>query len=202
MPSGPGGGGRAGGKGRGRGRGLGHGRKPLADPASAEAARGRAIGLLSRRDYPRRALKERLADSGFADEAAESAVAALEDERLVNDARYVEATVAGRTARGQGPIRIALELRRQGVSAALVAAAVDARAPEWTERARDLRRRRFGADPPKDARERARQIRFLLQRGFSGDHIRWALGARGGDELELDDTSHDVDSEGEIPSDE
>jgi regulatory protein len=199
MPSG-----RGGGKGRGRGRGLGlgHGRKPLADPASAEAARDRAIGLLSRRDYPRRALKERLADSGFADEAAELAVAALEDERLVNDARYVEAAVAGRAARGQGPIRIALELRRQGVSAALVAEAVDARAPEWAERARDLRRRRFGAGPPKDAAERARQIRFLLQRGFSGDHIRFALGVRGGDEPELDDTSHDVDCAGEIAADE
>jgi regulatory protein len=195
MPSGPGGG-------RGSGKGRGHGRKPLADPASAEAARGRAIGLLSRRDYPRRALKERLAKSGFADEAAESAVAALEDERLVNDGRYVEAAVAGRAARGQGPIRIALELRRQGVSAALVAAAVDARAPEWAERARDLRRRRFGTGPPQDATERARQIRFLLQRGFSGDHIRSALGVRGGDDLGLDDTDHDVDDGGEIRTDE
>lgn len=195
MPSGHGGG-------KGRTRGFGRGRKPPEDPASADAARGRAIGLLSRRDYPRRALKKRLAESGFADAAAESAVTALEDERLVNDARYVEAAVAGRTARGQGPIRIALELRRQGVAAALVAAAVDARSPEWAERARDLRRRRFGADPPKDAKERARQIRFLLQRGFSGDHVRRALDARAGDDLELDDAACDAGPEGEDPADE
>jgi regulatory protein len=195
MPSGHGGG-----TGRPRGRGFGRGRKSPEDPASAEAARGRAIGLLSRRDYPRRALKERLADSGFAEEAAESAVAALEDERLVNDARYVEAAVAGRTARGQGPIRIALELRRRGVAAGLIAAAVDAPSPQWAERARDLRQRRFGADPPRDAKERARQIRFLLQRGFSGEHIRRALDGRAADDL--DDAGLDAGPHGEDPADE
>jgi len=186
MPSGPGHGG-----GTGRRRGFGRARKPPEDPASAEAARGRAIGMLSRRDYPRRALKERLADSGFAEEAAESAVTSLEDERLVSDERYVESAVAGRTARGQGPIRIALELRRQGVAAALVAAAVDPKSPEWAERARDLRQRRFGAEQPRDPRERARQVRFLLQRGFSGEHVRRALDARLGDDLDLDEAGAD-----------
>jgi len=189
VPSGPG---HGGGAGRARGRGFGRGRKRPEEPASAEEARGRAIGLLSRRDYPRRALKQRLADSGFADEAAESAVAALEDERLVDDARYVEAAVAGRTARGQGPIRIALELRRLGVGAALVAAAVDARSPEWAERACELRRRRFGAEPPREPKERARQVRFLLQRGFGGDHIRRALEARAGEDFELDEGGLDA----------
>jgi len=198
VPSGPG---HGGGKGRARGRGFGRGRKPPEDPTSAEGARGRAIGLLSRRDYPRRALKERLADSGFAEDAAESAVAALEDERLVNDARYVESAVAGRSARGQGPIRIALELRRQGVAAALVAAAVDARAPEWAERARELRRRRFGAELPRDRKERARQVRFLLQRGFGGDHVRHALDARAGEELDLEDAAFEAGADAEDPAD-
>jgi regulatory protein len=199
MPSGPG---HGGGKGRLRGRGFGRARQPPEDPASAEAARGRAIGLLSRRDYPRRALKERLADSGFAEEAAESAVATLEDERLVNDERFVESAVAGRTARGHGPIRIALELRRQGVAAALVAAAVDAKSPLWAERARELRRRRFGAALPRDPRERTRQVRFLLQRGFTGEHVRHALDGRLGEDPDLDDLSVEAAVDGEDPADE
>ena len=188
--------------GRGRppkaGRAFGRGRKPPADPASAEAARGRAISLLSRRDYPRRQLKARLEDSGFEDRAAESAVAGLEDERLVNDARYVESAIAGRRARGQGPLRIALELRRAGVPAALIREALDPRAAEWTERAIELRRRRFGAARPATAKERARQLRFLLQRGFSADQVRRALGA--GADLELEDlgsTAHEADGDAE-----
>ena len=161
---------------------------PPEAPESTAAARGRAIRLLARRDYPRDLLKGRLTDSGFDEGAAEAAVSALEDERLVNDARYVDGAVRSRTERGQGPVRIALELRRLGVGAELVAAAVDARAPEWCERAAALRRRRFGASPPADSRERARQVRFLLQRGFSGAQVRHALAGAGDDpDLGLDD---------------
>ena len=173
MPSGRG----QGGDRRTGRRGFGRARRPPDDPDSKEAARGRAIGLLSRRDLPAGALRGRLADAGFASGAADEAVDELIDERLVNDARYVEAAVASRTARGQGPVRIAMELKRLGVAADLVSGAVDARHPDWLERAADLRRRRFGAAPPTDARERARQARFLLYRGFTGEHLRAAFGA-------------------------
>ncbi len=181
-------------RGRGGRGGFGRRARPPEQPDSPEAARGRAIGMLARRDYPAKMLKSRLTDSGYAPEAADAAVTTLEDERLVNDLRYVESAVAGRTARGQGPIRIALELRRQGVAAELVTAAVDSRSPDWAERAAELRRRRFGAAAPADRRERARQVRFLLQRGFAGDHVRHALGAGLEAELEMDldaDELHD-----------
>jgi regulatory protein len=177
----------------GRRGGRGGGRRPLADSASAEAARGTAIGLLSRRDYARSALKDRLTDAGFESATAESAVVGLEQERLVNDERYVEAAVAGRIARGQGPLRIALELRRAGVSPALVAAAIDSQAPEWRDRAILVQRRRFGPGAPRDPRQRARQARFLLYRGFTSDHVRAALGAR------ADETFADLELAAEDP---
>jgi regulatory protein len=151
--------------------------------------------MLARRDYPAKLLKSRLTESGYAPEAADAAVSTLEDERLVNDLRYVEAAVAGRTSRGQGPIRIALELRRQGVAAELVAAALDGRSPHWAERAAELRRRRFGAAAPADGRERSRQVRFLLQRGFSGEHVRHALGAGLEEDLEVDLQSAELHGE-------
>jgi regulatory protein len=173
---------------------FGRGRaRPPEQPQSPEAARGKAIGLLARRDYPAKLLRSRLTESGYEPQAAEAAVTSLETERLVNDQRYVEAAVAGRVSRGQGPIRIALELRRQGVAADLVAAAVAARDPQWLTRAADLRRRRFGEAAPADARERARQVRFLLQRGFAGDHVRHALGAAHDPDLGLDLEAGDLD---------
>jgi regulatory protein len=175
VPSGP----RSGGGGTLRtGRrfgGRGHGRS-VEEPANATQARARAVGMLSRRDYPRAALKGRLTDAGFEAVAAESAVAELEDERLVNGHRYVEAAVASRIARGQGPIRIEMELRRLGVAPELVASAVNRRAPEWAERARAVQRRRFGAGEPVDSAARTRAMRFLLYRGFTGEQVRAALG--------------------------
>jgi regulatory protein len=154
------------------------------------AARARAVGLLARREYPRALLEARLTGAGFAAAAAAAALDGLEREWLLNDARYAEAAVASRSARGLGPLRIALELKRQGVAAELIDAAVDARAREWDARAAAVRRRQFGAAQPRNATERARIARFLLYRGFSGRQVSAALGAAGRDEfadLELTD---------------
>ena len=48
-----------------------------------------------------------------------------------------------------------------------------------TARARDVWRRKFGRIP-QDAEERSKQMRFLLQRGFSQSAVRAAL--KGGDD--------------------
>ncbi len=162
-------------------------KKPPVDPANPEAARQKAIGLLARRDFGSKELKGRLARAGYESEAAQSAVEDLQDERLVDDARYVDHAVASRIARGQGPVRITLELKRLGIAPDLVERAVDARSPDWDVRAADLRRRRFGAAPPEDAAERTRQVRFLLYRGFTSAHVRAAFGRAAADLEDLDD---------------
>jgi len=38
-----------------------------------------------------------------------------------------------------------------------------------------VRRKRFGAEPPRDFHERAKQARFLQYRGFTSDQVRAAL---------------------------
>lgn len=185
-----------GGFGRGR-RGFGRGRrKPPAEPDNPEAARQKAIGLLARRDFASRELQGRLADAGYEPEAAAAAVTELEEDRLVDDERYVESAVASRIARGQGPIRIALELKRVGVAPALVERAVEAKSPEWGARAVELRRRRFGREVPQGPKERARQIRFLLYRGFTMDHVRSALGNEGLEDL-ADESGVDLEAVGD-----
>ncbi|MEI6457890.1 MAG: regulatory protein RecX [Pseudomonadota bacterium] len=170
--------------------------KPPADPASGAAARGKALSLLSRRDYPSKQLRDRLGEAGFAAGAVEAAVTDLEDQRFVNDERYVETAVAGRTSRGQGPVRITIELVRRGCPKELVAAYVQREHADWIDHAIALRTRRFGAVAPVDARERARQVRFLLQRGFTGTQVRAALGAAGvAEELDLEDEPVDFDAD-------
>ncbi len=166
------------------------------DPTDSEAARSKAIGWLARRDYPSKLLRARLGEAGFEADAAESAVADLEDARYVNDERYVEAAIAGRAARGQGPVRIALELHRQRCPKELVESLLRRDDPEWKDRAVALRLRRFGAGEPADARERQRQIRFLLQRGFTAAQVRAALTDVGGSaEVDLDDQQVDLEGD-------
>jgi len=105
-----------------------------------------------------------------------TAVAELASEGVVNDERYAHNYVAYHAARGQGPVRIAAELKGMGLAAPLIDVAL-ASAPDWRMLARQARSARFGPAPPADWPDKARQARFLQYRGFSADHIRAATGA-------------------------
>ncbi len=148
-----------------------------AGPDDAAAARLEALRSLNRRDYGAAELTARLVERGFFAATAEAVVAALVRERFVDDARYAEHFVTAHAGRGQGPVRIAMELRQLGVDASIAEAAIDASSAGWRERCAQVRRRRFGASVPADYAERARQARFLTYRGFTADQVRAAMGS-------------------------
>ncbi|MFN3587431.1 MAG: regulatory protein RecX [Moraxellaceae bacterium] len=153
-----------------------------AEPPSLESLRGRALALLTRREHSRAELEARLRATGADDGQVALVLQELADRHLQSDSRFAEAFVRSRVLRGQGPRVIAAELRQRGVDPALAAVALAAADADWHGRATELRRRRFGDALPTDARERARQMRFLQYRGFSGEQIRQALG--GGSETD------------------
>ena len=150
------------------------------DPSGVRLA---ALRLLNRRDYCAAELVARLVERGADKQLSAEVVAGLGRERMVDDARYAENFVAWHAGRGQGPIRIAHELKELGVAATLVDEAVDASSPEWRARCAKVRRRRFGDEPPSEWKERGRQARFLQYRGFNADQVRAALGH----DIELDE---------------
>lgn len=134
--------------------------------------RERALRFLARREHARAELARKLAPHA---ESAEQLGALLDDlaaRRLLSDERYAEMRVNARSAR-YGNARLAHELRTQGVADELVAEALAAGDDELT-RARAVWRRKFDA-PPADATERAKQMRFLMSRGFAGETIRRVL---------------------------
>ena len=134
--------------------------------------RERALRLLARREHARVELARKLAPHA---ESAEQLATLLDDltaRRLLSDERYAEMRMNARSSRF-GDARLTHELRMQGVSEALVGEALAAGEDELT-RARRVWQRKFG-DAPGDAAERARQMRFLMHRGFSGATIRRVL---------------------------
>jgi len=143
------------------------------DPAAARSA---AIALLTRRDFTTEDLRKRLQGKGFDPGVVAGMITELVEERVLDDARYAANHVSYGASRGHGPLRIAAELRSLDLPTALVDTAVS-EGPDWRALARDVRRRKFGSEPPSDWGEKARQARFLQYRGFSSDHIRSALGA-------------------------
>ncbi|MGH8149776.1 MAG: regulatory protein RecX [Steroidobacteraceae bacterium] len=104
-----------------------------------------------------------------------TALAELTAEHALDDARYAGNYVAYHAARGQGPVRIAADLKALGLPGELIDSALEA-GPDWRALARQARVRKFGPDAPGNWAEKGRQARFLQYRGFSSDHIRSALG--------------------------
>jgi regulatory protein len=150
--------------------------------ADERTVRTAALALLAGRDFARRELARRLSDRGYPEPLVEQVIESLASERLIGDERFAGQFVTQRAARGQGPLRIRQELAQRGVPAETVEQALEQAGEDWTGRAREVRRKRFGAALPADFRERAKQARFLQYRGFSGEQARAALGP--GDEFD------------------
>ena len=139
-------------------------------------AREAAIAMLARRDHSRAELERRLLSRGYSVEALAALIPELIESRALDDVRFAHHYVSYHVARGQGPLRIRVELEALGVGAELIEAAL-AWEQDWPALAREQRSRRFGPRVPVSRVEQLRQARFLQSRGFSSDHIRAALGA-------------------------
>lgn len=144
--------------------------------ADRGAVRAAAVTLLARRDFAHRELHEKLTARGFDAASVTAVLAELTGERLLDDERYAQNYVSFHARRGQGPVRIAADLRQHGLAGESIEAAL-ASGPDWHTLARSARVARFGPKPPGSWAEKARQARFLQYRGFSSDHIRTATGA-------------------------
>jgi regulatory protein len=144
--------------------------------ADERTVRTAAYALLAGRDFSRHELTERLLRKGYDPGVVEAAVAALVAEGLLREERYAAQFVTQRVGRGRGPARIRMDLREKGVAAEAIDQALETAETDWVAAAREVRRRKFGAAPPADFHERAKQARFLQYRGFSSAQIRAALG--------------------------
>jgi regulatory protein len=144
--------------------------------------RRQAIRLLARREHTGAELARKLAAYGTPQEIA-AVIADLQASQLQSDGRAAESYLRSHAAR-LGAGRLRQDLRTRGVSAELIEAQLAAGAlPGELDRARAVWARKFPAVPA-DAREWARQARFLQGRGFAGDVIRQLLkqAAGGGDQ--------------------
>jgi regulatory protein len=130
--------------------------------------KAQAIRLLARREYPRVELEQRLMAKGGDREAVKDALDDLARTGLLSDVRYAEALVRQK-AGGYSRHSIARILKHKGVDPQIVQEVLEPLAVEDDcEQARVLWMRRFGSLPTND-RERARQVRFLVSRGYSVD---------------------------------
>lgn len=136
--------------------------------------KNRAIGLLARREHSVAELRRKLQGADGGDQL-EVVLEELAEANLQSDARFAEALVRSLIQRGQGPLRVRQALQQKGVGVSLVQQALAEAEVDWFELANNVHQRRFGSSPADQPKERARQIRFLLYRGFNQDQVNYAL---------------------------
>lgn len=135
------------------------------------------MDLLARREHGRAELARKLRQRGAAGEMIDAELERLAEEGLLSDQRFLECFIRSRANAGYGPLRIRDELGQRGLPRSAVERALADSGIDWADNLRQLWRRRF-AGLPQDARERAKQGRFLLQRGFALEGVNRLL--RGG----------------------
>jgi regulatory protein len=131
--------------------------------------------LLTRREHTCQELRQKLQHKGFSPELAEQVTEDLRQEGLVSDERFAESYLRSRIDKGYGPVRIQYELRQRGASDDIIAATVIEDDPDWLERARRVREKRFGHKLPKDIKDKLKQQRFLQYRGFTQQQLKYAV---------------------------
>lgn len=136
----------------------------------------RALGLLVRREHSRKELTRKLAARGVEADEARAAVDKLAEAGWQDDARFAELLVRSRAASGHGPVHVRAELRTHGLGGEAIAAAMEGFDGDWNAIARDIVRRRFGADGTNTLAGQRKAADFLLRRGFAMEQVRAALG--------------------------
>ena len=116
-------------------------------------------------------MARKLRARGYADDTVAATLGALVAQGLLSNSRYAESFVHSRFQRGQGPLRIRAELRERGIDDGLIDACLEAYATRWKERIEQVRLKKFGPERPDSLSERNRQMRFLLQRGFTAEQV-------------------------------
>ena len=132
--------------------------------------KGRALRLLSQREHSRHELERKLQAFEEAPGELTQALDFLQAKGFINEQRVVESLV-NRRANKLGASRVRQELQAKGLPAEAIAQAVQDLRNTELARAREVWRKKFGAEP-QDPTERAKQIRFLVSRGFAPEVVR------------------------------
>ncbi len=101
----------------------------------------------------------------------ERLLAELAEQGAQSDFRFTEQRCRHRYQTGRGPVKLRHELAQHCIDESIAAQVLSEYQTKWRELAAQVRRRKFGEQPPATYKEWAKQARFLQQRGFAPEQI-------------------------------
>lgn len=156
-------------------------------PVVTLSLKGRALRYLSAREHSRVELERKLRPFEEEPGQIERVLNELAERNLINESRVIESVLHRRQDR-LGGARLRHELTRKGIDRDAVDQAIETLKSSELARARQVLEKKFGPRASSAGpEERARQMRFLASRGFSGEVAQRAAMPRRGSDRPLDD---------------
>lgn len=135
-----------------------------------------AIYSLAMREHSRQELKNKLIKKEYAvDVDLDKLLDELESNDYLSDQRFTESFIRYRVSRGQGLVKVKNDLKQRGVKSSLITNALKEAEIDWFKLALELRIKKYGEKHPENYKEKAKQMRFLLSRGFDFEMISYSL---------------------------
>ncbi len=147
--------------------------EPHIMPRPKPSLKARALSFLAAREHSRQELARKLARHAEEGDDIDAVLDWLVAQKFLSESRFAESLVNRRAARF-GSARIVSELQTHGLDESTVAQLKSELQADEPQRAWEVWLRKFGK-PATDAAGRAKQMRFLQQRGFSHSAIQHAM---------------------------
>ena len=135
--------------------------------------RSYAFAVLTRKEYAKAELIEKLCLYAENRDEVLELVDELSRENYQSDQRVAETMLSSQKRKGKGPNQIKMKLKSKKIDTALIAA--ELKETDWAQQAYELKVKKYGIDVSKDPKIKAKQIRFLMYRGFEMDAIMKAI---------------------------
>ena len=142
---------------------------PKAQGLTGSRLRSYAFAVLTRREYSKAELIEKLALYAIDRDEVLKLVDELATQNYQSDQRVAEMMLSSQKRKGKGPNRIKLALKSKKIDSSLIQE--ELKETDWNEQAYQLKVKKFGLTVEKEAKLKAKQIRFLMYRGFEMDAI-------------------------------
>jgi len=138
--------------------------------------RSYAFAVLTRKEYAKAELIDKLCL--YAEDRTEvlALVDELSRENYQSDQRVAETVLSSQKRKGKGPNQIKMKLKSKKIDTALIAE--ELKETDWAQQAYELKVKKYGTEVAKDPKLKAKQIRFLMYRGFEMDAIIKAIGRK------------------------
>lgn len=134
------------------------------------------LWLLSRQDYSKAQITQKLAMKGADKAFAESLINWCENHGFIDDIRYAESFVRRQLNKGLGLLRIKSEAYQKGIDASHVETIVEELEIDWYLQAQSAYNRKFtNTHKILDFKEKAKRMRYMSYRGFNHDQIEFAM---------------------------